>query len=168
MWTRFMDMHSGGPQKEKWAHIYIEAEQEEAKVIFYNRFGHSPDRVSCTCCGEDYTVDESPTIEEASAFNRNCEYVYFRPDGTECDEREGFVIGKGTRPGYRSGYVERQNALRMKIRNESRTNSSDKWGLYQTIDEYRRKPDVLIIPASDIKRSERTGSIPEQGYVWRD
>lgn len=37
MWTEFWDMHSGGGQKEKWAKIYIEAPEEEARVIFYNR-----------------------------------------------------------------------------------------------------------------------------------
>ena len=45
MWTHFWDMHSGGGQKEKFGHCYIEAPENEAKVIFYNRFGHNPERV---------------------------------------------------------------------------------------------------------------------------
>lgn len=72
MWTEFMDMHSGGGLKEKWEYIYIEAPEEEAKVIFYNRFGHNPERVTCTCCGEDYSITEYKTLEEASAYNRHC------------------------------------------------------------------------------------------------
>jgi hypothetical protein len=73
-WTRFMDMHSGGGQKEKWAYIYIEAPEDEAKVIFYNRFGHNPERVTCTCCGEDYSIGEHTSLAQATAYNRNCDY----------------------------------------------------------------------------------------------
>ena len=72
MWTSFMDMHSGGGLKEKWSHIYIEAPQNEAKVIFYNRFGHNPERVTCTCCGEDYSICEHKTLNEATAYERGC------------------------------------------------------------------------------------------------
>lgn len=75
MWTRFMDMHSGGGTKEgPYEYIYIEAPLPEAKVIFYNRFGHNPERVSCTCCGPDYVIYEHATLEEATAFERGCLY----------------------------------------------------------------------------------------------
>ena len=73
-WTQFMDMHSGGGQKEPYEYIYIEAPEDEAVVVFYNRFGHNPERVTCTCCGDDYSITESPSLEEASAFNRGCAY----------------------------------------------------------------------------------------------
>lgn len=74
-WTQFMDMHSGGGNKEGgYEYIYIEAPEEEARIIFYNRFGHSSDRVSCTCCGEDYSVSESDSLEQATAYNRGCKY----------------------------------------------------------------------------------------------
>lgn len=46
-WTEFMDMRSGGGLKEKFAYCFIEAPEEEAKVIFYNRFGHSASRITC-------------------------------------------------------------------------------------------------------------------------
>ncbi len=74
MWTQFFDMCSGGGQKEDWSHIYIEAPEDEAVVIFYNRFGHSPHRVTCTCCGEDYSIHEYETLAEASAYERNCKW----------------------------------------------------------------------------------------------
>jgi hypothetical protein len=74
-WTQFWDMHSGGGLKEKPYHyIYIQAPEEEAKVIFYNRFGHDSDRVSCTCCGEDYVVREFPSLHEATAYHRGLEH----------------------------------------------------------------------------------------------
>jgi hypothetical protein len=75
MWTRFMDMHSGGGLKESFGYAYIEAPEEEAKAIFYHRFGHNPERVSCTCCGQDYSIGESPTLEEATAHERRCRWA---------------------------------------------------------------------------------------------
>ena len=80
MWTKFMDTHSGGDKKENWENIYIEAPKEEAKVIFYNRFGHNPDRVTCTCCGPDYSIYEEETLAEVTAFERGC------------DEKEGKYV----------------------------------------------------------------------------
>jgi hypothetical protein len=71
MWTSFWDMHSGGGSKEKWEHIFIQAPESEARVIFYNRFGHSPDRVTCTCCGYDYSVSEYENLDAATEFHRS-------------------------------------------------------------------------------------------------
>ena len=70
MWTKFWDMHSGGGQKLDWAKIYIQAPEEEAVVIFSNRFGRDPENVTCNCCGEDYSVSESKTLGEATEYHR--------------------------------------------------------------------------------------------------
>lgn len=69
-WTEFWDMHSGGSQKERFHLCYIEAPESVACVVFYNRFGHNPHRVTCTCCGSDYSVSESETLEEATSYHR--------------------------------------------------------------------------------------------------
>lgn len=74
MWTQFWDMHSGGGQKEDFSQCFIEAPEAEAKVIFYNRFGHNPERVTCTCCGNDYSISEYETLEQASGYERGCAY----------------------------------------------------------------------------------------------
>lgn len=75
MWTLFWDMHSGGGTKEgDYDKIYIEAPKKEAVNIFYRKFHHSPFRVSCTCCGEDYTLSESKSLEDASAYHRDCKF----------------------------------------------------------------------------------------------
>jgi hypothetical protein len=129
-WTRFMDMHSGGGAKEKWLYIYIEAPLEEAKVIFYNRFGHNPERVTCTCCGEDYSISSGESLEQLTGWDRGCEYTVDR-------------------------YIEEQSARYS-------------FNKYKTLDEYKATPNILFIPASDIKPEERVGSVPEQGYVWVD
>lgn len=65
MWIEFYDMSSGGGHKEDFGVCYIEAStEEEAERVFYAKFGHSPDRVSCTCCGADYSVSEVDSPEE--------------------------------------------------------------------------------------------------------
>jgi len=68
-------MHSGGGLKHDFGHIYIEADESEAVKVFYSRFGTNPRRVSCTCCGEDYSIDTTETLEQATAFHRGCEWV---------------------------------------------------------------------------------------------
>lgn len=162
MWTRFMDMHSGGGLKEyPYEYIYIEAPEDEAKIIFYNRFGHNPGRVTCTCCGEDYSVSEEELLEQATAFERNCEHAYFRPDGTECPKEEAWVCGKGLNAGYSNGYVERQRQSEMKIRESCNAKTGDLWGLYIPLESYLKSNGVLVIRASDIKPEERKGSVPE-------
>ena len=151
MWTQFLDMHSGGGQKEKFSHCYIEAPENEAKVIFYNRFGHSPERVSCTCCGEDYSISESETLEQASGYQRGCAYAYFKGK-KRIPENEGFIIGKGSPKGVVGMYIEERNE---KYSQE-----------YTPLSEYIKEDNVCVIYAKDIKPEERVGEIPEQGYVW--
>lgn len=74
MWTQFWDMHSGGGQKEDFAKLYIEAPEEEAMRIFEDTYGHHPYNVTCDCCGEDYSVSEYETLEQATAYHRNCRW----------------------------------------------------------------------------------------------
>lgn len=69
-WTRFFDMYSGGDRKEAVELIYIEAAEDAARSVFYSRFGHNPDRVTCTCCGADYSITEYPSLAEATAYQR--------------------------------------------------------------------------------------------------
>lgn len=143
-WTQFMDMHSGGGSKEKWEHIYIEAPEDEAKVIFYNRFGHSPERVTCTCCGDDYSLSEYASLREATAYQRNCEY----------DSKKQM-------------YVEKQEKSKMDIRKTCKTKDTDKWGLYIPLEEYLKSDSCLVIYKKDIKQNEKKGEVPTQGYVWQ-
>lgn len=74
VWTHFMDMHSGGGKKLKHEHIFIEAPQDVAEIVFYNKFGRNPYRVTCTCCGEDYSVNEYKDLAQATAYERHCAY----------------------------------------------------------------------------------------------
>jgi hypothetical protein len=83
-----MDMHSGGSSKLDWEYILIEAPEAEARAVFYNRFGLNPDAVACTCCGENFSVTESPTLAQATGYDRKCAYR----DGAYVEEpRKGAV-----------------------------------------------------------------------------
>ena len=75
MFVLFWDMHSGGSQKLDWSLICIEAKDEsEAASIFYSRFNRSPYRVTCTCCGGDYSIREYDSIEDAFDYHDNHSY----------------------------------------------------------------------------------------------
>ena len=154
MWTLFWDMSSGGRRKEKWSKIYIEAPDEEAIAIFYNRFDHNPSRVTCTCCGEDYSIEEGESLEQLSGYHRGCDYAYFNTKGVEVPRDKAWIPGKGTKRGYKEGYVDRP--------------TEDEWRSYVTLDEYKKSKDVLIVTADEIKPEEREGDVPQQGYVWQD
>ena len=127
MWTQFWDMNSGGGRKEDFGMCYIEAPVDEARIIFYNRFGHNPDRVSCTCCGADYSIDESESLEQATGYDRGCDY-----DDT--------------------GYVEKH--------------CGESYRPYVAMSDYIARPDIYVIPADKIAADERTGDVPQEGYVW--
>lgn len=158
VWTHFWDMHSGGRQKEPYGHIYIEAPEAEAMVIFFNRFGHNPVRVTCTCCGEDYSVYEGEDLAQLTGFQRGC-----RPLETPRDPKTGlyknddpiikakYYYEEGEEPPEGYSFVER--AYREP---------------YLTLDKYLAQGDVLAIHAAEIRADERTGELPEQGYVWVD
>lgn len=76
-WTRFYDMCSGGGIKESpYEYIYIEAPEEQAKIIFYNKFGHNPERVSCTCCGSDYSISKYSSLENQDLNKENVLIIY--------------------------------------------------------------------------------------------
>lgn len=159
MWTQFMDMYSGGGTKEPpYDYIYIEAPEEEARVIFYNRFGHSPERVSCTCCGNDYSVSSNADFGDLSGYERGCAFQQTLPDGTTVEDLPTSIWLKLTK-------AERiqVNKSGRYIEQPSKKSYARK---YLTVDEYRKRADVLVIPASEIQPEERRGEIPTQGFVW--
>lgn len=142
-WTHFMDMHSGGRRKLDWEHIFIEAPEAEAKAVFFNRFKRNPERVTCTCCGGDYSISTSETLEQATAYERNCQF----------DKDSG-------------RYLEQQDESRARIRRDCDTPEQNPWGKYVTLAEYVKSGSVKVIPASEIGPDERKADIPDEGYVW--
>lgn len=81
--TSFKDGHSGGGTKMAVEVVIIEAPEDEAVSVFYSRYGRNPYRITCTCCGPDYSVEEWDTLDEAIEFwhgfcNYECIVI---PDG---------------------------------------------------------------------------------------
>jgi len=158
-----MDMHSGGRLKEApYQYILIEAPEDVAKIIFYNRFHHNPKRVSCTCCGEDYSISESKTLKQATAYDRNC-LVLKTPRNKKTK-----LYKQPNDPWFQEHYYLEPGE---EIEAEKRGYKIDKrfsWGKYQTVEQYLTNKDVLVIYEKDIKKEETIGEVPEQGYVWVD
>lgn len=155
-WTHFWDMHSGGSQKLDWGHIFIEAPEDEAKIIFYNRFGRNPERVTCTCCGEDYSISEHDSLEQATGYHRGCAYGYWNIiTGEEVAADVAWKMGEGMQVGYDGGYVER---------------ADQRFGLrkHKTLEEYLKTGEAFAIYNKDIKPEERVGNVPSEGYHWID
>jgi hypothetical protein len=73
--TRFMDMHSGGHLKTPYTHIYIDEPLGEAVRTFKDLFKRDPDNVTCKCCGEDFVYEEYSSLEEATAYDRKCDWA---------------------------------------------------------------------------------------------
>lgn len=159
-WTHFMDMNSGGGCKEEpFEHIYIEAPQEKAELIFFNRYGHNPNRVSCTCCGEDYSISSNDSLAQLTGYYRGCRVLETPKDpetGRYLNDDPIIInhtyLEKGEDPpeGYKIG----EGAL-------YRTR-----GTYQTVEEYMMNNNIDIILNQDIKPSEQRGEVPDEGYVW--
>lgn len=149
-----MDMNSGGGSKEKWNYIFIEAPEKEAVTIFYNMFDHNPYRVTCTCCGADYSVDESKTLEEATCYERGCDYAYFNKEGVEIPQDKAWKSGKGYVDGCYSGYVER--------------GPKESYKKHISLKEYLKNDTIRVIYANEILPKHRIGSVPQQGYIWVD
>jgi hypothetical protein len=160
-------MHSGGGLKESPYHfIYIEAPEKEACVIFYNRFGHSPSRVSCTCCGDDYSVSENKSLAQLTGFHRGCKSLQ--------EERgeDGRYIPFNEQPQWFQDHYylepgEEKEAKRRGFRVDSGGGSIFAKE-HKTVEEYEQQEDVLFIRASEIAKDERVGDVPEQGFIWHD
>ncbi len=83
VFTSFRDMHSGGSQKLEYHEIYIEAPEEQAKIVFERKFGRDPENITCFCCGNDFWIEEDESLEEATRhfYGSLTESEYFeRPE----------------------------------------------------------------------------------------
>lgn len=155
MWTHFMDMSSGGYRKLKWEHIFIEAPLAEAKVIFYNRFKRNPERVTCTCCGADYSISEHADLAQATAFERGCDYGYVLPDGTEKTDEDWQALP-----------LEGRRELNKYERYFERKSRRFAYREYVTLEDYIKSDHAHFIPAEHIEAHERRGNVPPEGFVW--
>ena len=145
-WTHFWDMHSGGQTKVVVDgvgknHIYVELPQPEAEVFFQNRFGRNPHRVTCTCCGEDYSVDSHESLSQITGFHRNLRCLETpRLENGRYDNNDPIIKshlyledGEEPPPGY--AVSARYRSARVGV----------------PLDEYLKADDVIVIYAKDIE-----------------
>lgn len=177
MWAHFWDMHSGGGTKvvrlddgsfidgnrmtdegQPINHVFIEAAEQEAKTIFYNRFGHNPERVSCGCCGGDYSISEGADLAQLTAYHRHCAW-----QSVEGEQGGGHYV-EAQSESLRQYVAGAEDDAAWQAYLDSRGNAAK----YRTLEEYMKDPEVLFIPATHIKPEERKGDVPTQGYVWVD
>ena len=64
MWTEFYDMSSGGSRKLKHRIIYIEANTKLAIFGFKCIFDIDPEKTTCKCCGENYSIHSGENRED--------------------------------------------------------------------------------------------------------
>lgn len=159
MWTEFHDMHSGGGQKEKFSHCFIEADEEQAKSVFFARFGHNPKRVTCTCCGSDYSISTHHSLQEATAYERGCAYVY-------TDKETGKEVTYGDSDYWDLWHAKRLiNGCYVERFSTSALSFQEK---HTKLEDYVKLSTVCVIYATDIQTEELSQTVPEQGYIWQD
>lgn len=159
-WTQFWDMHSGGGQKLDWSQIFIEAPEDEARRVFYARFGRNPNNVTCGCCGADYSVSESDSLEEATAYHRGLRSI----EGTYDKAEKRWKYGSEDRA---HGYLEPGEPVP-----EGARLSRLSGGLYgkhreqypegMTVAQYEATSGVCFVRADSITNAERTS--PKGSY----
>jgi hypothetical protein len=141
-WTQFHDMHSGGDQKLDWGHIFIEADEERARVVFQERFGRDPDNVTCDCCGADYSVTECKyTLAQATGYERGC-----RPLETPRDPNTRRFLPVEDPWFHEHYYLEKGEEPRAPYTAEPEKS----WHKYRTLDEYLKSGEALVITAEEI------------------
>lgn len=64
MYTLFYDLSSGGYQKEGFQKLAVNLSMDKAEKWFEETYGHDPYRMTCDCCGPDYSVYEFDSLEE--------------------------------------------------------------------------------------------------------
>jgi hypothetical protein len=139
MWTRFMDMHSGGDAKTAWNKIYIEAPEELAIEVFKSRFGRDPYHTTCTCCGEDFSISSKESFEQISGHDRGCDFGYFFKD-------TGEYAGKDFKSEFDkesltwSCTIDGREVMGLYVEERG-----EYWKQYQIVEEYISNEDVRVI-----------------------
>ncbi len=143
VWTLFWDMHSGGGLKEEpYQYIFIESCYKDAVDYFEERFGHCPTDVACECCGENYNIDESDTLEQSSGYHRGGEYIYFNKKDEVISQQEGFTVGKGITEGCSSRYIGGES-----------------------IEDFSKREDILIIYKDEIDAISELNAEDKEKWV---
>ena len=132
VWTQFMDMHSGGGRKTDFEYIFIEAPEDEAIKIFEDLFGQDPCDTACDCCGQNFSITEEESLEQATGYDRGCAYAYLDKSGNKIPKNEAWIMGKGTTDKVNwQGYIEE-------------VDSESAYKKYVPLNEYLKRKDIKV------------------------
>ena len=74
-WFQFHDMYTGGFTKTEYKMIYIQAKTEHDAINFFqSKFDTHPYDSACSCCGSDFSINESDCLYQLTAYERGCKY----------------------------------------------------------------------------------------------
>lgn len=74
-WTIFEDAYADGKLKFKdYEWIIVEGSEETALPLFMKMTKVDPKRVTCTCCGQHFSIREYDSVFQATGFQRSCQY----------------------------------------------------------------------------------------------
>jgi len=168
VWTHFNDMHSGGGLKLKWKYIFIEAPQSEAVIIFQNRFGRNPNKITCGCCGSDYSISEDTNLKVASGFERGCDSLETPTNekGLYLNDEEDLakVYGKEAARYFKEHYyLDDGEEPKHGFKREEKHYKPHE---FQLLKDFKRRKEVFIIPKEKIKAEEKEGELKEEGWIW--
>ena len=75
IWTHIWDMHGGGNTKTDCHHIFIQPNEEDAMRWANWKWSIHPYDVTCSCCGNDFSIDEGQLGDLAAFhFTKSDEY----------------------------------------------------------------------------------------------
>ena len=137
-WFEFKDCHSGGYIKvPPYDYIFIEMQDDDQEIdainIFGNRFNFDPRGITCTCCGEDYFIEESTeTLAQITGCTRNCRSI-FNPDSREFK------------------YLEKDE----EIPEGWELGSMQPWGDYISLFDFLEREDVFVLPYEEQTPADR-------------
>lgn len=157
-WAQFWDMHSGGGTKvPPFEKIYVQLpDGADPVVVFQNLFGRNPNRVTCTCCGEDYSIDSGDSLRQLTGYQRGC----------ACDAGRYIERGKLLGPShkYRLGVTTVDGQVV-----EGRVSAIPTEPVYSEIvllSDYVLRPNVLVVYLDELPDDVVRGTPHEEGYHW--
>jgi len=115
-------------------------------------------RVSCTCCGEDYSISSAEDFAQISGYHRGCQTLVHKT--YRSGQNKGLV--KPIPKSMQRYYEEREKPPKGWEFDTKRIFNNK----YKTVLAYKRQKDVLVLSRHKIKSSERAGEVPNEGYVW--
>lgn len=74
MWTKITNNYNGGSAFMPYDYVFIEADENDACMIFATKFVVDHRNEVCDCLFDNLNVDSGPSIKSLTVYDRGCEY----------------------------------------------------------------------------------------------